>query len=279
MASTVRISDLKNHIGSEVTLRGWVYNLRSSGKVAFLIVRDGTGLCQCVMSKADLGEETYREATHIEREASVEVTGPVRADDRAIGGVELDVSAIRQVSPSPEFPITPKPHGVDFLMKHRHLWLRSNRQAAILRIRHTLINAIRDYFNTHGFFLVDTPLLAPSAGEGTSTLFSVDYFGEPVYLAQTGQLYLEAACMALGKVYCFGPTFRAEKSKTRRHLTEFWMVEPEVAFTDIDELMTLAEGMICHLVDAVLTERADDFEILGRDLAPLRKITPPFPRL
>ncbi|MCH7720376.1 MAG: asparagine--tRNA ligase, partial [Planctomycetes bacterium] len=223
------IRDLHRHVGESVTLQGWLYNKRDSGKIAFLVVRDGTGLCQCVVNKSPETEGFFEEARRLGQESALRVTGRVRADERQVGGHELDVSGLEVVGRSEDYPITPKPHGIEFLMKHRHLHFRSRRQWHILRVRHTVIDEIRGYFNRNGYTLIDTPIFAPAAGEGAQTLFEVDYFGEPVYLAQTGQLYLETACMSLGKVYCFGPTFRAEKSKTRRHLTEFWMVEPEVA--------------------------------------------------
>ncbi len=276
---TVEIRSLREHLAEEVALRGWVYHFRSSGKIHFLVLRDGTGLCQCVISRDEVDDDVFEAARHLPRESSVTVTGAVRADERAPGGVELDVRRLTILHEAEDFPISPKKHGIDFLMRHRHLWLRSPRQAALLRVRHTLVGAIRGFFNERGFVLVDTPIFAPSAGEGASTLFQVDYFGEPVYLAQTGQLYLEAAAMALGKVYCFGPTFRAEKSKTRRHLTEFWMVEPEVAFADLDEIMTLAEDLVCRIVRKVLEDRREDLVFLGRDLSALERVVPPFPRL
>ncbi len=234
MRSATTIGELSQHVGQTVTLQGWLYNSRSSGKLLFLVVRDGTGLCQCVLEKTDAGTDLFATARHLGQESSLEVDGLVRADPRSVGGYELAVTGVRVIQTVAGYPITLKPHGVEFLMKHRHLWFRSQRQWAILRIRHTVIDGIRRYFNDHGFVLIDTPIFAPAAGEGAQTLFAVDYFGEPVYLAQTGQLYLEAAMMTHRKVYCFGPTFRAEKSKTRRHLTEFWMVEPEIAYADLD---------------------------------------------
>ena len=276
---TVHVSQLENEVGERVALEGWVYQFRSSGKIHFLVLRDGTGLCQCVITRETLGEPGFEQARRLTRESSVRVSGRVRRDDRAPGAHELDVDGLDVVHTAEEYPISPKRHGVDFLMRHRHLWLRSPRQAAILRVRHTLIGAVRRFFDDRGFVLIDTPIFAPSAGEGASTLFRVDYFGEPVYLAQTGQLYLEAAAMALGKVYCFGPTFRAEKSKTRRHLTEFWMVEPEVAFADLDAVMTLAEDLVCAVVEHVLSERRADLEFLGRDAAALETVRRPFPRI
>jgi len=224
------IDRLGEYVGTTVTLTGWVYNSRASGKIVFIILRDGTGMCQCVLEKNDQTEPFFAEAKNLAQETSVEIVGTVSKDERATGGYELAVSLVKIVHASTDYPIAPKPHGVQFLMDHRHLWFRSKRPWHILRIRATIIDQIRRFYNDRGFLLIDTPIFAPAAGEGAQTLFQVDYFGDPVYLAQTGQLYLEAACMAHRKVYCFGPTFRAEKSKTRRHLTEFWMVEPEIAF-------------------------------------------------
>ena len=279
MNMITNIKELKNYVGQEVTLQGWAHRVRSGGKVAFLVVRDGTGLCQCVVEKNEQTDGFFDTVKRLPQESSLRVTGTVRAEERAEGGHELAVSGFELVHAGGEYPITPKAHGVDFLLKHRHLWLRSRRQEVILKIRSTLVDAIRRYFNDNGYVLIDTPIFAPSAGEGASTLFEVDYFGEPVYLAQTGQLYLEAACMAHGKVYCFGPTFRAEKSKTRRHLTEFWMVEPEVAFADLDDVMAIAEDFIMALLGRVLNDHRADLEFLGRDLAPLERITKSFVRL
>ena len=279
MATETTIDQLDQHIGDDVTLSGWVYNARASGKVLFLIVRDGTGLCQAVVEKSDATASFFDEAKHLGRESSLQVTGTVRAEPRAEGGFELAVSDLVVLHKAEDYPITPKAHGPDFLLQRRHLWLRSTRQHIILRISHTLIDAVRRFFNDRGFVLIDTPIFSPAAGEGSSTLFEVDYFGEPVFLAQTGQLYLESACMAHRKVYCFGPTFRAEKSKTRRHLTEFWMVEPEVAFIDLDGLLELAEDFICTLVERVLNDHRADLEALDRDLAPLEAVRKPFVRL
>jgi asparaginyl-tRNA synthetase len=264
------ISTLKDCIGQEVTLAGWVYKNRPTGKLIFLTVRDGTGLCQCIIEKGEATADFFADAKHLAQESSVTVRGTVRGDERAVGGCELVVSGIELVHAARDYPITPKAHGVEFLMKHRHLWFRSRRQFLILRIRATVVDAIRSYFNRNGYVLIDTPLFAPSAGEGESTLFEVDYFGEPVSLAQTGQLYVESACMAHGKVYCFGPTFRAEKSKTRRHLTEFWMVEPEIAFADLDEVIAMAEDFVCDVVGRVLRDHRADLEELGRDLGRAR---------
>ncbi len=278
MSTTVAIRDLKAHAGAAVRLRGWLYGKRSSGKIAFLLVRDGTGLCQCVVEAARA--EAFAAAGTLAQEASLELEGEVRLDERAPGGAEITATAVRVLqAPGSDYPISRKAHGVDFLMNHRHLWLRSPRQVSILRVRHTLIREARAFFDEGGFTLVDTPILSPGAAEGAGTLFEVDYFGEPVSLAQTGQLYLEAAAMALGQVYCFGPTFRAEKSKTRRHLTEFWMIEPEVAFAELPELMDLAEGLVCRLVRAALERHRDDLAALGRDPAPLEVVRAPFPRL
>ena len=275
----VDIKDLHQHVGQTVTLQGWLYNRRDSGKIAFLIVRDGTGLCQCVVTKSPQTEPFFEKARRLGQETSLRVTGTVRADPKQVGGHELDLTGLEVVGESADFPITPKAHGIEFLMKHRHLHFRSRRQWAILRIRATLVDEIRQYFNRNGFTLIDTPIFAPAAGEGAQTLFQVDYFGEPVYLAQTGQLYVESACMSLGKVYCFGPTFRAEKSKTRRHLTEFWMVEPEIAYADLDAVIAVAEGLAASLVERILREHRPELELLGRDLAPLEKIQKPFCRL
>jgi asparaginyl-tRNA synthetase len=278
MNKQVSIAKLNEHVGEEVTLAGWLYNSRVSSKVAFLVVRDGSGLCQCVVGKEDVPPEIFEIASRLSQESSVRVTGAVHADERAPGGHELHVSNVEVLHQATDYPITPKSHGIDFLFKHRHLWLRSRRPTAIMKIRHTIIDAIRRFFNDNDFTLVDTPIFAPSAGEGAQTLFEVDYFGEPMYMAQTGQLYLEAAAMALGKVYCFGPTFRAEKSKTRRHLTEFWMVEPEVAYAQLDDLLDLAEDFICSIVERVLNEHREDLELLGQDISRLERIKKPFYR-
>jgi asparaginyl-tRNA synthetase len=279
MTPTVRIDQLPVFPGRTVRIRGWLYNSRSSGKVQFLLIRDGSGVCQCVVEKSDRSGEVFDRARGVTQESSLVIEGVVRTDDRALGGHELLVADLEVIQQSEPYPITPKSHGVDFLMQHRHLWLRSRRQSTVLRIRSTLVETIRRFFHDREFVLVDTPIFSPSAGEGTSTLFEADYFGDPVYLAQTGQLYLEAACMALGSVYCFGPTFRAEKSKTRRHLTEFWMVEPEVAFADLEEVICLAEELICSVVERALLNHATDLEFLGRDLDALRRVRMPFPRI
>jgi asparaginyl-tRNA synthetase len=279
MSIDTTVAELSQHVGETVTLRGWLYNSRSSGKLLFLVLRDGTGLCQCVLEKTDQTADRFETARRLGQESSLHVTGVVRADQRSVGGYELAVTDLRVVQEASGYPITPKAHGIEFLMSNRHLWFRSQRQWAILRVRHTLVDAIRRYFNDRGFILIDTPIFAPAAGEGAQTLFAVDYYGQPVYLAQTGQLYVEAAMMAHRKVYCFGPTFRAEKSKTRRHLSEFWMVEPEIAYADLDDVIALAEDFTCELVRAVLRERRPELELLGRDLSRLEAVQKPFYRL
>lgn len=273
--STTTIAQLSAYAGRPVTLRGWLYGKRSGGNIAFLLVRDGTGLCQCVVS-AD-AQDAFAVAQTLTQESSVHVHGTVRADARAPGGFELDVTALTLIGAARDYPITRKPHGVDFLMNHRHLWLRTPRQTAILRVRHVLIQAMRRFFDERGFTLIDTPILTPGAAEGAGTLFSVDYFDDEVYLAQTGQLYLESAAMALGRVYCFGPTFRAEKSKTRRHLAEFWMVEPEIAYAELPDLVQWAEAFIVYLVEAALTHCRSELAVLERDCAPLEAVKAPFP--
>jgi len=275
----VLIKDLKNHVGQSVTLQGWLYNSRSKGKIQFLIVRDGTGMCQCVLAKNPETEPFFADAEKLGQEASLRVTGVVKANEKQEGGHELEVTALEVVGHSENYPITPKPHGIDFLMRHRHLHFRSRRTWAILRVRHVLIDEIRGFFNRNGFTLIDTPLFAPAAGEGAQTLFKVDYFGEPVFLAQTGQLYLEAACMALGKVYCFGPTFRAEKSKSRRHLTEFWMVEPEVAWCNLDGILAIAEDFVCSLASRVVRDCRGELELLKANIGVLEAVQKPFYRL
>lgn len=275
--TVVQISDLQNHEHESVVLQGWIAGQRSGGKIQFLLVRDGTGTCQCIVEAKDV--EAFDTARRATLECSVCVAGAVRLDERAPGGAELLVQSIHIIGGSEEYPITRKAHGTDFLMQHRHLWLRSSRQTTILRIRDTLIHAVRMFFHDREFTLIDTPILSPGAAEGAGTLFELDYFGDPVYLAQTGQLYLESACMALGKVYCFGPTFRAEKSKTRRHLTEFWMVEPEIAFAELDDLCTLTEEFLIHITKAVLQKHTEDLHRLGRNTAPLQAIQGSFPRM
>ena len=276
------ISEIGSHAGQTVTIRGWLYNLRESGKLLFPIFRDGTGVIQGVVAKNAVAPEVFDSVKSLTQESSVIVEGKVRADKRAPGGYELDVSnvqVVQRVQESDPYPISLKEHGVDFLMEHRHLWVRTPRQAAILRVRAEIIKAARDFFDDHGFTLTDPPILTPAACEGTSTLFPVDYFEEQAYLTQSGQLYIEATAMALGKVYSFGPTFRAEKSKTRRHLTEFWMVEPEVAYATLDDLMELAEELISFIVKRCLERRRHDLQIIGRDVTKLEKIEPPFPRI
>ncbi len=277
----VYIEDLGRHPGEEVTLRGWLYNRRSSGKVHFLLVRDGTGVCQCVAGINDLGPEAFAAADHLGQETSLEVTGVVREDQRAPGGRELMVKRLNVVAPATDYPITPKEHGVAFLLDQRHLWIRSSRQHAILRIRSEVAAACRDFFAERGFVLFDAPILTPTSCEGTTNLFEIDYFGErKAYLTQSGQLYAEAGALAFGKVYCFGPTFRAEKSKTRRHLTEFWMVEPEVAYFNLDDDMQLAEDFVAYIVTRVLERRGAELKTLERDLAPLaRAAQKPFARI
>ena len=276
----VYIEDIGEHEGEEVTIKGWLHNRRSSGRIHFLILRDGSGFIQSVMSKAAVGDEMFKAADHLSQETSVVVTGTARADARAPGGCEIDVKTLEIVGASHDFPITPKEHGVDYLLDRRHLWIRSERQQAILRVRHEIINAVRDFCNGRGFILADTPIFTPAACEGTTTLFPAQYFDEQTaYLTQSGQLYNEANAMALGRVYAFGPTFRAEKSKTRRHLTEFWMVEPEVAYAELDDLMDLAEGLISFVVKRCLERRRADLQAIGRDISKLEKIEPPFPRI
>src|SRR5690349_4784995 len=281
MFPPVYVADIAQHEGREITLHGWLHARRSSGKLHFLQVRDGTGLIQCVVFKGNVSPEAFQEADHLPQETSLAVTGLVKKDARSPIGFELDVKDLRVVAkPAREFPLGHKEHGVAFLMEQRHNWLRSQRQAAILRVRHTVEKAIRDFFDGRGFTLVDAPIFTPSACEGTSTLFEVPYFDlGKAYLTQSGQLYMEAAAMALGKVYCFGPTFRAEKSKTRRHLTEFWMVEPEVAYMDLAGDMQLAEDFICFIVARVLERRKPELAVLERDLSKLEAVKPPFPRI
>ena len=277
--SWVYIEDIAQHAGRHVTLKGWLYNKRSSGKLHFLQLRDGTGILQCVMFKNDVPAEQFALADHLTQESSVIVAGTVRADARAPLGYELNVQDLQLQQLAEPYPITPKEHGVAFLLDHRHLWLRSARQHAVLRVRSTIIRACRDYFDGKGFTLLDAPIFTPAACEGTTTLFATDYFGEQAYLTQSGQLYAEAGAMAFGKVYCFGPTFRAEKSKTRRHLTEFWMVEPEVAYLDLAGDMDLAEDFIEYVVQRTLRERRRELESLERDVAVLERVRKPFPRI
>ncbi|MDP9160072.1 MAG: asparagine--tRNA ligase [Acidobacteriota bacterium] len=283
MASPITtIAEIGKHDGEQVTVRGWLYNLRASGKLLFPIFRDGSGVIQGVVAKNAVAPEIFDAIKALTQESSVIVEGKVRADQRAPGGYELDVTGVevlQRVSESDPYPISPKEHGVEFLMEHRHLWVRSQRQAAILRVRAEIIKAARDFFDERGFTLTDPPIVTPAACEGTSTLFPVDYFDEQAYLTQSGQLYIEATAMALGKVYSFGPTFRAEKSKTRRHLTEFWMVEPEVAYATLDDLMTLAEEFITFIVKRCLDRRQADLKTIGRDLSKLQNLATPFPRI
>jgi asparaginyl-tRNA synthetase len=273
------INQLKDHIGSDVKLKGWLYNKRSSGKLVFLQLRDGTGIVQCVVFKPN-NEELFAEADSLGQESSIIVTGTVKEDTRSSLGVELDVTGLEVLQNVHDYPITPKEHGTEFLMDNRHLWIRSKKQHAVLKVRHTVIKAVRDYFDDNGFTLADTPIFTPAACEGTTTLFEVDYFDDQkAYLTQSGQLYNEATAAAFGKSYAFGPTFRAEKSKTRRHLTEFWMVEPEVAYAGYEDMMDLGEGLILAIVERVLTDRQEELKALERDTSVLEAIKGPFPRL
>lgn len=282
MTQTIRIEDIAQYDGQEVLLRGWVYRRTGKGKLQFVQLRDGTGVVQCVAFKKEMDEDTFALTRSLTQESSVIVTGTVRADERAPGipgGYEVGISKLELVQMAEEYPITPKEHGVEFLMDHRHLWVRSRRQWAILRIRATIIRELRNWLDDAGYLLVDTPIITPAAGEDTTTLFDIDYFGEPAYLAQTGQLYNEANIGAFGKVYCFGPTFRAEKSKTRRHVMEFWMMEIEAAFMKLDELMDEEEKMIAHVVAKVLEKHQVELEILERDTSALERVKVPFPRI
>lgn len=273
------ISDLKNHVGKTVELNGWVYNKRSSGKIKFLLLRDGTGLCQCIYFKGECEQEALDQFADLNQETCVRVTGVVREEKRSPGGYELGAVSLKILAQSNNYPITPKEHGTDYLMNHRHLWIRSKRQHAILRVRAEVCAAIRDFFDGRGFTLTDAPIFTPNACEGTSTLFETQYFDDKAYLSQSGQLYMEATAAAFGKVYCFGPTFRAEKSKTRRHLIEFWMVEPEVAFNDLYDNMELAEQFVEYIVQRVLKNRPDELATLERDISKLEPIKGGFPRL
>ena len=278
--NTVRIVDFGSHVGEEVRVQGWLHNKRSSGKLQFLIVRDGSGFAQAVMAKAAVPPEAWAAGEAMGQESSLELTGKVKADSRAPGGYEVDVTGLSVVHATHDYPITPKEHGTAFLMEHRHLWLRSQRQHAVIRIRHAVVKAVRDFLDDSGFTLVDTPIFTPAACEGTTTLFGVPYFDEgTAYLTQSGQLYNEANAAAHGKVYCFGPTFRAEKSKTRRHLTEFWMVEPEMAFAHLQEAITVAQDLICSVVQRVLETRKEELKTLERDVSKLERIQAPFPWL
>ena len=273
------ISDIKDYEGKEIILQAWLYNKRSSGKLHFLQLRDGTGEIQAVVFKGNVSAEVFDMADKITQESSVEIKGIVKKHERSKIGYEIDATDVKVLSAAIDYPITPKEHGTHFLMEHRHLWLRSLKQNAILRIRHRIIKSIRDFFDSHGFTLIDAPIFTPNACEGSTTLFETDYFDQKAYLSQSGQLYMEAAAMAVGKAYCFGPTFRAEKSKTRRHLTEFWMVEPEIAFADIYDDMDLAEEFIEYIVQQVLEHNRSDLETLERDISKLENIKRPFPRI
>jgi asparaginyl-tRNA synthetase len=274
------IKDLSKHVGEEVILKGWLYNMRSSGKLLFPQLRDGTGIVQCVVPKNSVAPEVWDALKPLGQESSLTITGSVRADSRAPGGFEVDVTTAEVLQNAHDFPITPKEHGPEFLLDNRHLWLRSKRQHAILKVRHAVVKAVRDFLDNDGFTLLDTPIFTPAACEGTSTLFEVDYFGdEKAYLTQSGQLYNEATAAAFGKVYCFGPTFRAEKSKTRRHLTEFWMVEPEMAYATLDDVMDLSERFLSFIAARVLETRQEELKILERDTTKLEAIVPPFPRV
>ncbi len=276
----VTINQLSEYEGKDVELRGWVYNIRSIGKIWFIIFRDGTGLLQGVVVKGEASDESFALEQKLHQEDSVIITGTVRKESRSVGGYELGIKEIKVVNHvTEEFPISHKEHGADFLMSNRHLWLRSKRQNAIMRVRHQIVKAIRDFFDTNGFTLIDSPIFTGNAVEGTTTLFEVDYFERSAYLTQSGQLYQEAGATAFGKTYCFGPTFRAEKSKTRRHLTEFWMVEPEMAYVDLDENMNWAENLVGYIVDKVLKKCISEFEALERDIKKLEAIVPPFPRM
>ncbi|HEV2885160.1 MAG TPA: asparagine--tRNA ligase [Pyrinomonadaceae bacterium] len=274
------INQLSEHTGEQVTIKGWLYNLRSSGKILFPQLRDGTGLVQCVALKNSVAPEVWEALKSLGQESALAITGTVRADSRAPGGYEIDLVTAEVLDEVHDYPITPKEHGTEFLMDHRHLWLRSRRQHAVLKVRHTVVKAVRDFLDNDGFTLADAPIFTPAACEGTTTLFEVNYFdGEKAYLTQSGQLYNEATAAAFGKVYCFGPTFRAEKSKTRRHLTEFWMVEPEMAYAHLDDVMTLAERFLSYIASRVLEDRAEELKVLERDPAKLEAIVPPFPRM
>lgn len=283
MAEHVYIERIADYVGHEVTVKGWLYAKTDKGKLQFLQVRDGTGIVQCIVFKKSVAPEQFEMTQRLTQESSLIITGVVRADERAPGipgGYEIDVGDLQVVQlVTEEYPISPKEHGVDFLMQHRHLWIRSSRQWAVLRVRATIIKAIRDWLDSHGFILMDTPILTPAACEGTTTLFETDYHGTPAYLSQSGQLYNEATIMAFGRVYCFGPTFRAEKSKTRRHIQEFWMVEPEAAYVDMWQNMEIQEQFVSYLVQTTLQTRAAELKLLGRDVSRLGKVEPPFPRL
>ncbi|HDQ71761.1 MAG TPA: asparagine--tRNA ligase [Chloroflexi bacterium] len=282
MPEVIRIQDIARHAGEQVAIQGWLYNRTDKGKLQFLLVRDGTGFAQCVVFEKDVSPEVFEAANELTQESSLVISGVVRQDDRAPGvpgGYEIGVTDLDVLQIAEEYPIQLKEHGVDFLMDNRHLWVRSQSQWAVLRVRATVVRAIRDWLDEHDFVNMDTPIITPAACEGTSTLFETDYFGEPAYLAQSGQLYNEANIYAFGRVYCFGPTFRAEKSKTRRHLTEFWMVEPEMTFCDLDQYMEIGEQFVSYIVQTCLKERAQELELLGRDVSHLEKVAPPFPRV
>ena len=275
----INVNDIASYIDKKVTLKGWVYNSRSSGKIGFLMLRDGFGIIQCIVEKNKLGDEPFSLFKTLTQESSIKVKGLVVKNDRALGGFEILVDSFEIYQLSKDYPITPKEHGVDYLMNNRHLWLRSKKQHAILKIRHRIIKSVRDFFDNNNFTLVDTPIFTPNAAEGTSTLFETDYFDEKAYLCQTGQLYGEASALAFGRHYNFGPCFRAEKSKTRRHLTEFWMVEPEIAFCNIDENMKWAENLLVHIINEVLSNNSIELKIIERDISKLQEINGPFPRL
>ena len=282
MDKVITIRQMSVHVGETVTLEGWLYSKTGKGRLQFLQVRDGGGVCQAVVFRGNVSDETFELARALTQESSLRVTGAVKADTRAPGipgGYELDVTDLEVVQIAAEYPIQPKEHGVEFLVKNRHLWIRSSRQWAIMRVRATVIRAIRGWLDNNGYLNVDTPILTPNAAEGTTTLFEIDFHGEPAYLAQTGQLYSEATILAFGKVYCFGPTFRAEKSKTRRHLQEFWMVEPEIAFCDLNGLMEIEEQFVSHIVQRCLEENAEELKLLERDTSALERVTPSFPRI
>ncbi len=282
MATVIQLKNIADFVGDEVTVRGWVYNRTGKGRLQFILLRDGSGQAQCVAFKKDMDPDEFEIARVLTQESSVVISGVVRADERAPGfpgGFEIGIQQLQLVQQADDYPIAPKEHGTEFLMNHRHLWVRSNRQWAILRIRATIIKAMRDWLDDQGFLLVDTPIITPAAGEETTTLFEVDYFGEAAFLAQTGQLYNEANIMAFGKVYCFGPTFRAEKSKTRRHLIEFWMLEPEIAFCSLEELMDIEEGLVTNVVEQVLAKHRQELAIIERDIVKLQAITAPFARI
>jgi len=275
----VYISDLKDHVGKTVELKGWVYNHRSSGKIKFLLLRDGTGISQCVYFRGECSESAFEDFEKLSQESCVKVTGVVREEKRSPGGFEISARELEILSGSVDYPISPKDHGTDFLMNNRHLWMRSKKQHAVLRVRAEIVAAIRDFFDGRGFTLTDAPIFTPNACEGTSTLFQTQYFDEKAFLSQSGQLYMEATAAAFGKVYCFGPTFRAEKSKTRRHLIEFWMVEPEVAFNDLYDNMELAEQFVEYVIQRTLKNRAEELKTLERNVEQLQKVIAPFPRV